>query len=140
MRAELLGYANYGGYNKVATNNPRKTNELNNILRVPWEEELFSWLTDYSEKKMSLRPEEKSVEGMREPVSKFCMAGEPVMDASAGILATAKSCLYLLEHQQFVGRNKACTCFQYTLSLLVEEDVKRVLRAESDITRCEELD
>lgn len=73
---------------------------------------------------MPLRPEQKLVESIMYLVSKFCKAGEVVLNTYAGTLVTAKACLRLPETCQFLGREEGYACFQNSLPALVMVKVK----------------
>lgn len=61
-------------------------------------ERLLSCLTDGSEKSILLRPEQNSVELMKDLVCKFRKAQELVLNSCAGSLATSQACLQLSGH------------------------------------------
>lgn len=84
---------------------------VNSIPRVSREDCLFGGLIDSSGRNMLLRSKWKSVENILDNVHRFSKPGELMLDSCAGILATAKECLYLPVHHAVLDVRIRCVVF-----------------------------
>lgn len=96
-------------------NNPWWSNTKANVSSISPEERLFSESPGCLEKRLLLRPEQRSVEWMMDLVSKFCKAGGPVLATCASTSATAKAYLQPPEHRRFVGLSSTLLDFKMRL-------------------------
>lgn len=85
-----LGSENYGYHKELHTNHSFCTNAMSNIPLTSPDDRLYSWLTDTSEEKVLLRPDQKSVNHMMNVASKLYQLRELVLDTDAGTLATGR--------------------------------------------------
>lgn len=136
---EILGHTDYGRHGKILTNHLCWTNAMNNIMPVTPEEWLFCPELGSSGKKVMLWLEQKPVNWMMDAVSKFCKAGEVIVDTCTGMLATAKACLKLPQHRRFIGCEKDSMWFVGPLWSVLEVFARQFLNPESDLDGKEEV-
>lgn len=60
--------------------------------------------TEWTDRELALRPEQKSIAWMKDLMSKFSNAGNLMHGPCAGTLATFKPCIMLRKHRLFLGR------------------------------------
>lgn len=92
---------------------------MNDIPRVPGEERVFAASLGLSERKMKLRPEQKSVEWMMDALCKIGEPRELVMDTSSSTFATAKACMTLSSNCEFVASEKDSECSEAVFRSLI---------------------
>ena len=121
--AEEERMVNYRQFNYVVSSYPAYKNVLNNVPRLlPREQIRVPNPGNGGTTTKALRPEQKSLDLLKELISRFSQPGDLVVDMFAGTFATALACLQLPKHRCFVGCEPDDGCFQVAF----EHTVKRV--------------
>lgn len=130
---EVVSHLDYKGHGNVPTNYRWWTNVLNNVLGVHGSQQVLRETSRSEGAAGMVRPEQKSIELMKDLLVKFSSPAEVVLDTCAGTFATAKVCMLLPEHRRFVGCEKDGECFSRSLGSVVEVYGKQFLNPKSDI-------
>lgn len=70
---------------------------------------------------------------MRELVEKYSRLGSLLMDVSAGIKSTARVCLSLNQHRQFIGFDIDEEVIEASIDLLILQFARQVVIPDPDI-------
>jgi len=112
---EGWGMVNYRNAGYIPSRFKAWTNVIDNIPRIT-ASETVKYL-DKDKKKVTLRPEQKTVALMQELIGRFSNQGDLVVDMFAGTFSTAVACLTMHhgQYRRFVGCEKFTDCFELSL-------------------------
>lgn len=126
----LLCQAVFGCHRRTATNYLWWTNDMKKILRVFSWKQMFRASGDILGEMMMLRLVQKSVEWLRDVVSKFHNVGEPVLDIYGGTFERAKLSTQLPDYYTCVGCQKNSRCSSWWTAVSCGDVRKAVFRLD----------
>ena len=103
---------NYRPFGYISSSFSATKNTIDNIPLLSPNEGLFWPREDGKKRKGLVRPEQKSLQLLKELVSRFSQPGDKVVDFFAGSFSTAVACFSLPGTRKFVGCEKDNECFK----------------------------
>ena len=130
---QSLKTIDYSDKGFVQSSLPPTSNTTDNIPKLTGQEVVYKTDPDNPGPRQRLRAEQKGIDQMKMIVSKFCPAGETVLDPFAGTYSTAKACLSLNKHRRCIVSDSDPDCMKHGLPQLVEVFATQILNDLSDI-------